>query len=276
MNTFNDKRPDKHWATSALPGLAKVGKSADYLAAIAPRPILLTRGTREWAGHPDGERRSAEHVQETVELERYARERYTSLNAGNNLRVIYFRGGHAFPFSVKGEAYHWLDGYLNPQQWQQEELTVQRLDALCTQAKQQGKELALRCFLPPEKQDHIRRLISMGGYGKATGLIDESEKQIRSFDPHKIRQKNVAFILSAPDAKEVYLAGSFNGWNPTADRLTKQKNGTWAISKSLSTGIHCYKFVADGEWFVDPQNREKYYNAEGGENSVVVVSNQEQ
>jgi len=26
----------------------------------------------------------------------------------------------------------------------------------------------------------------------------------------------------------------------------KQGNGTWRITKTLSTGIYCYKFVADG------------------------------
>jgi len=276
LNFFNDKEPVKRWATSALPGLAKVGKSADYLAALAPRPILLTRGKGEWYGHPDGERRSAKHVQETVELERYARERYQALNAGDNLKVIYFDGGHFFTLFVKKVAYHWLDKYLNPAKWQREELVIQRLDDLCMKTKQQGKESALQSFLPVEKQDHIRHLIFIGQSAEAAALIEESQKQIKDFDGNKIKHVKVEFTFSAPDAKEVFVAGSFNGWNPTADKLTKQNNGRWATSMSLPIGIYCYKFVADEKWFIDPQNADRYYNAEGGENSVLVVSTQEQ
>ena len=274
LNFFNDKEPVKRWASSALPGLAKVGKSADYLAALAPRPILLTRGKGEWSGHPDGERRSAKHVQETVDLERYSRERYQALNAGDNLKVIYFDGGHFFTLSVKKIAYHWLDKYLNPTKWQREELVIQRLDDLCTQTKQQGKESALQCFLPVEKQDHIRHLVFIGQSAKAAALIEESQGQIRHFSGTKFKHVKVEFTFSAPDAKEVFVAGSFNGWDPTRDKLTKQSNGRWATSMSLPIGVYCYKLVADGKWLIDPQNAETYYNAEGGENSVLVVSRQ--
>ena len=272
LNFFNDRQPVKRGATSALPGLANVGKSADYLVALAPKPMLLTRGSGEWLGNPDGVRRSAEHVQETVELERYARERYRFLHSEDNLNVIYFNGGHYFPLSVKKKAYHWLDKYLNPMQWQQEELLVQQLEELCTQPKQQGKESALQYFLPLEKQDHIQYLIFKGEFNKATTLVKESRSLIENFNGKKNYTENVEFIFSAPDAKMVFLAGSFNGWNPSVDKLTKQKNGSWTINKSLSIGIHCYKFVVDGKWFTDPQNVQKYYNNEGDENSVIAVS----
>ncbi|MBI5220082.1 MAG: hypothetical protein HY958_14235 [Bacteroidia bacterium] len=272
LNFFNDKEPVKRWASSALPGLAKVGKSADYLAALAPRPILLTRGKGEWLGHPDGERRSAKHVQETVELELYSRKHYEALNAGDNLKVIYFDGGHFFTLLVKKIAYHWLDKYLNFTKWQREESLIQRLDDLCTQTKQQSEESALQCVLPVEKQDHIRHLIFIGQSAKAAALIEESQGQIRDFSGTKFKNKKVKFTFYAPAAKEVFVAGSFNGWNPTKDKLTKQSNGRWETSMSLPVGVYCYKFVADGEWFIDPQNTETYYNAEGGENSVLVVS----
>jgi 1,4-alpha-glucan branching enzyme len=115
-------------------------------------------------------------------------------------------------------------------------------------------------------------LILKGEFDKATALVEESQTQMKLFAEAKIRLMDIEFSFSAPDAKAVFLAGSFNGWNPTSDTLTKQGNGTWRITKTLSTGIYCYKFVADGKWFIDPQNEKKYYNAEGGENSVVVVS----
>jgi dienelactone hydrolase len=48
INSFNENEYYKSWATKAIPGLALIGKSSDYLANIAPRPILLTRGKYEF------------------------------------------------------------------------------------------------------------------------------------------------------------------------------------------------------------------------------------
>jgi thiol-disulfide isomerase/thioredoxin len=165
-----------------------------------------------------------------------------------------------------------LEKYVDPMQWQREELLIRHLNDFCNQTRQQGKESALLRFLPVERQDHIRQLILNGEFDQATALMEESQTQISNFVDAKIRVMDIEFSFSAPDAKEVFLAGSFNGWNPAVDTLTKQGNGIWTITKTLSTGIHCYKFVADGKWFTDPLNTKKYYNGHGDENSVVVVS----
>jgi len=167
---------------------------------------------------------------------------------------------------------HVLEKYLNPEQWRRDDSLVQRLDTFCTNLRQQGKESVLQRFLPLERQEHITYLIFSGERDRAKDLVEESQEQIRLLGDQPIRIMKVEFSFSAPDAKEVFLAGSFNGWNPKADKLTKQGNGTWTITKTLSTGIYCYKFVADGKWFIDPQNDKKYYNIEGGENSVFFVS----
>jgi hypothetical protein len=165
-----------------------------------------------------------------------------------------------------------LEKYVDPMQWQRKELLVQHLNDICTQTKQQGKESALLRFLPIERQDHIRQVILNGEFDQANALMEESQTQISLFADAKIRTMDIEFSFSAPDAKEVFLAGSFNGWSLSADRLKKKRNGTWTITKTLSTGIHCYKFVADGKWFIDPLNTKKYHNGYGDENSVVVVS----
>jgi hypothetical protein len=165
-----------------------------------------------------------------------------------------------------------VEKYVDPMQWQREELLIRHLNDFCNQTRQQGKESALLRFLPVERQDHIRQLILNGEFDQATALMEESQTQISNFVDAKIRVMDIEFSFSAPDAKEVFLAGSFNGWNPAVDTLTKQGNGIWTITKTLSTGIHCYKFVADGKWFTDPLNTKKYYNGHGDENSVVVVS----
>jgi hypothetical protein len=72
----------------SIPGLANHGTSADYLARLAPRPILLTRGLWEWGTDNDEDREfSRRHVAETEEMVAYARKTYQGSGADAHLRV---------------------------------------------------------------------------------------------------------------------------------------------------------------------------------------------
>jgi 1,4-alpha-glucan branching enzyme len=64
----------------------------------------------------------------------------------------------------------------------------------------------------------------------------------------------VAFVISAPDAKAVFVTGSFNNWNITDYLMTKQADGRWTATIPLAPGRYQYKFVVDGEWTTDPAN----------------------
>lgn len=60
------------------------------------------------------------------------------------------------------------------------------------------------------------------------------------------------FVLTAPDAKNVALAGDFTGWQP-AYTMTRSAPGVWTVVVPLDPGIHQYSFVVDGErWIPDP------------------------
>ena len=109
---FDDRELQKRCASSAIPGLAMVGRSADYLAYVAPRPVMLTRGTKEWMGHPDAETRSRLHVESTENTVEYAMQRYRELGAEENLKAVYFDGAHFFSETAKAQAYSWLDRHL--------------------------------------------------------------------------------------------------------------------------------------------------------------------
>lgn len=54
------------------------------------------------------------------------------------------------------------------------------------------------------------------------------------------------------NAAEVFVAGSFNDWNPSELRLRK-KNGVWSMPYVLGPGVYTYKFLVDGKWMVDPE-----------------------
>ena len=74
------------------------------------------------------------------------------------------------------------------------------------------------------------------------------------------------------EGSSVALAGEFNGWNTTADPMTKQADGSWAVTKKLEPGRYAYKFVVDGStWKEDPAAKETTDDGYGGKNSVIVV-----
>lgn len=78
------------------------------------------------------------------------------------------------------------------------------------------------------------------------------------------------FRLYAPEAREVKLAGDFNGWQPQDLKKTKS-GGHWETSLSLKVGQYQYKFVVDGNWQIDPSHEHTVPNSFGTINSVIQV-----
>ncbi len=70
--------------------------------------------------------------------------------------------------------------------------------------------------------------------------------------------------------KSVYLFGSFNGWD-RANLKMNNNNGVFATRISLEPGRYQYKFFADGEELLDPNNPVKISNGMGSFNSVLNV-----
>jgi hypothetical protein len=79
---------------------------------------------------------------------------------------------------------------------------------------------------------------------------------------------NAVFKLNGyNDAKKVYVAGSFNKWKSEELLMNKTTDG-WELPLYLADGTHTYRFIADGKWFIDPANPEKFPNEFGDFNSV--------
>ena len=83
----------------------------------------------------------------------------------------------------------------------------------------------------------------------------------------------VKFILFAPAAKNVTLAGTFNRWEPGTTPLVRVNDeGVWTVTLGLPVGQHQYAFVVDGQrWVVDPA-APTVDDGFGRKNSVVSVS----
>ncbi len=82
----------------------------------------------------------------------------------------------------------------------------------------------------------------------------------------------VHFSLSAPQARAVSVAGSFNGWDAASLPLRRAADGSWEATVPLPVGEHRYEFVVDGQrWIPDPRAQSQADDGFGGTNSVIVV-----
>jgi hypothetical protein len=74
-----------------------------------------------------------------------------------------------------------------------------------------------------------------------------------------------------PVAREIFIAGTFNQWDPKALPLTRDALGDWSIQLLLPPGEYRYRLVVDGEWRDDPNARRNVPNPFGGFDSVIDV-----
>ncbi len=83
----------------------------------------------------------------------------------------------------------------------------------------------------------------------------------------------VRFVLYAPGARRVAVAGTFNQWDRGAALLAPAgTSGVWTTTLALPVGQHQYAFVVDGaRWVVDP-SAPAVDDGFGRRNSVVAVT----
>ncbi|HEX4575227.1 MAG TPA: isoamylase early set domain-containing protein [Gemmatimonadales bacterium] len=83
----------------------------------------------------------------------------------------------------------------------------------------------------------------------------------------------VRFVLYAPSAKQVTVAGTFNQWDQNAAPLIPAgTSGVWTTTLALPVGQHQYAFVVDGRrWVADPA-APAVGDGFGRRNSVVAVT----
>lgn len=82
----------------------------------------------------------------------------------------------------------------------------------------------------------------------------------------------VHFELVAPQARTVFLAGSFSGWDPRATQMGLAAGGVWVTDLSLALGHYEYLFVVDGRWTPDPKAKDYAPNPFGGCNSMLKIA----
>lgn len=69
----------------------------------------------------------------------------------------------------------------------------------------------------------------------------------------------------------VAVVGTFNGWDPTANKMVKRANNSYSTAVTLEAGQrHAFRYVAeDGNWFNDDKADGYELNEHGGQNCIV-------
>jgi AMP-activated protein kinase-like protein len=81
---------------------------------------------------------------------------------------------------------------------------------------------------------------------------------------------NHEFRYKAPEARSVDLMSDANGWK--AVPMSKDSDGIWKATVSLSPGSHAYKFLVNGkDWLFDPDNPNRT-KSDGIENSAIKIA----
>jgi hypothetical protein len=86
-----------------------------------------------------------------------------------------------------------------------------------------------------------------------------------------LEEQEIILTFFAPEAREVNVAGNFNGWRPEATPLKNMNAGEWVVRLMLRSGQYEYRFVVDGRWSEDPRASQRMANPYGDFNSVLLV-----
>src|SRR5262245_52473967 len=96
------------------------------------------------------------------------------------------------------------------------------------------------------------------GCTPAPGLTERDLAEHPNRVRHELRalpvvsERDALFILDAPDAKKVEIAGDFTDWKPRAMRAS---GPFWHERVAFDARARIeYQFVVDGKWMLDPKN----------------------
>ena len=89
----------------------------------------------------------------------------------------------------------------------------------------------------------------------------------------KASPPQVQFELTADPGSQVFVAGTFNNWDPTANPMKDNPDsGNFKATLPIPAGTHEYKFVVNGAWTMDPQGKHWAPNVFGSLNNVIHVN----
>jgi chromosome partitioning protein len=134
----------------------------------------------------------------------------------------------------------------------------------------------------PVVEDKIVKVEPVSRIPEAVAMSSKDES--RDFQPLSSRMQELVreeakdvfglttFTLDDPEARSVYVTGSFNDWSLDEDCRMRFENGQWMVRVKLEPGVYKYQFIVDGRWKEDPANPRQERNSFGDINSLIEVS----
>lgn len=105
-----------------------------------------------------------------------------------------------------------------------------------------------------------------------TRTRQSTHKKIESFYGVRQVDEGILFVAHCPNARNVSLAGEFNGWSADCNQMElTEEEGTFRALLPLSPGRYRYRLVVDGRWQADPHNMYSEPNPYGELDSIVEV-----
>lgn len=114
-----------------------------------------------------------------------------------------------------------------------------------------------------------REIITQEGAPKEMPSLREKMEEVIKERLPKLSE--VIFSVFAPEAKEVYIASDFNGWQLDDSSRMLMQDGTWSKKIELKAGRYHYRFVIDGRWTDDPNNPNRETNPYGEMDSLLEI-----
>ena len=85
-----------------------------------------------------------------------------------------------------------------------------------------------------------------------------------------LRYNHTFHLKGYTNAKKVIVSGSFNNWDEKELKMQRTADG-WELPLYLGEGTHAYKFIVDGAWLLDPENKTVRADGMGHFNSYTDV-----
>lgn len=105
-------------------------------------------------------------------------------------------------------------------------------------------------------------------------LAKELELDMATFVPEAAPANPMVktrFEISAPEATNVYLTGTFNRWKEQTIPMVKNSQGVWRVTLNLQPYYYAYQFIVDGQKRLDPATQETMSEQGGPTGSLRVV-----
>jgi hypothetical protein len=126
---------------------------------------------------------------------------------------------------------------------------------------------------PAERMMLTEKPLSAAVFPVISSRITYGYNRFRNKGPFAVKDNTVSFFLrNYMQAKKVLLAGSFTNWQYGAIEMVRTDSG-WVAPVKLVPGKYWYKFIVDGNWTIDNDNRNNENDGEGNTNSVYYQPN---